>query len=529
VRYLPLAAILAVAAVARLTGIHFGLPHLNTRPDEGGIVAIVGGMYHGDFNPHAFNYPALFMLAITAGLLVMTKSGLVMAGSPTAPYRIARYLSAAAGIASVLMLFHIGRRLFGYMTGLAAAALLSLAFLHVRDSHFGVTDVPMTFMVLVTFFFIVRLSESGSTRDLIATGVAAGLATSTKYNAALIALPALAAIFTGATAASGPPAERLRHAGFLLSLMVAAFLFTSPYTLLDFQQFFADFTFESRHLSEGHGVDLGRGWTHHITSTLRYGIGLPMLVAGLAGMALLLSQDRRRGALVALFPVSYYLLLGSGRTVFARYMLPVVPFLCLTAAYFVAQAADWLAARLRRPRLAPLLLTAGVVGLLWPSARSVMAFDQLMTLEDSRLIARRWIERHFPGGTTIGQLGPEGGRPFLFNQLEVPYVNQPLTWRRARHPDLVIVQTSPLMPMARELVGLEGILERDYELGFARDVVGNHPSNIYDWQDEFFLPLAGFKDIERPGPNFRIYIRRGSFLELPRGLNSDLYPPGHRQ
>ena len=30
---------------------------------------------------------------------------------------------------------------------------------------------------------------------------------------------------------------------------------------------------------------------------------------------------------------------------------------------------------------------------------------------------------------------------------------------------------------------------------------------IYDWQDEFYLPLTGFAAIERPGPNFEIFAR----------------------
>ena len=30
---------------------------------------------------------------------------------------------------------------------------------------------------------------------------------------------------------------------------------------------------------------------------------------------------------------------------------------------------------------------------------------------------------------------------------------------------------------------------------------------IYDWQDEFYLPLAGFGGIWRPGPNLTIYVR----------------------
>ena len=75
--------------------------------------------------------------------------------------------------------------------------------------------------------------------------------------------------------------------------------------------------FNARHLAEGHGADLGRGWVYHVTTTLRYGLGLPLFAAGLIGVALALWREPRRGVLVALFPIAYYLLIGSGQTVFA--------------------------------------------------------------------------------------------------------------------------------------------------------------------------------------------------------------------
>ena len=202
-------AILPVAAAARLWGIDFCLPHPHCRPDEDAISAIAGGFRGGDLNPHVFNYPALFMLVVAAVIVTLVgaerllhkampfhfRSLLDGVSTTTINYMVARLLSAAAGIASVWVIFRIALRLFDRTTALAAAALLGLAFLHVRDSHFGVTDVPMTFMVLVAFLYVVRLSESGARTDLVIAGLTAGLATSTKYNAAVVSLPALFAIF----------------------------------------------------------------------------------------------------------------------------------------------------------------------------------------------------------------------------------------------------------------------------------------------------------------------------------------------
>jgi hypothetical protein len=512
-------AILPVAAAARLWGIRFCLPHPHCRPDEDAISAIAGGLRGGDLNPHVFNYPALFMLAVATVLLTLPsverllhkvmpfhfRSLLGEAGTTTTNYMVARLLSAAAGIASVWVIFRIALRLFD-RTAALAAALLGLAFLHVRDSHFGVTDVPMTFMVLIAFLYVVRLSESGARIDLAIAGLSAGLATSTKYNAALVSLPALFAIF-GCLPGTKSIRARLADAAIFVVLMVAAFVCTSPYSLLDFQHFRADVTSDAQHLSQGHGVVLGRGWVYHAMTTLRYGVGAPILGAGVTGMLLLIFRNPRRGLLVALFPVSYYALLGSGYTVFTRHMVPVVPFLCLAAAYLIAESAYWLGMRLRRPQWSPTLVALGLIGVLWPSVHSVVMFDLLIARTDNRLLARRWVEQRFQAGTTIAQIGPEGGHLFLHDSNEVRYTTIEFS-RESLQPDIVVVQSSPLMA-APALGDMDHVLSTDYTLGFASEVAAPDPHNVYDLQDEFYLPLAGFRRIDRPGPNLKVYVRRG--------------------
>jgi hypothetical protein len=250
-------------------------------------------------------------------------------------------------------------------------------------------------------------------------------------------------------------------------------------------------------------------------STLRYGVGTPIPLSGIAGFLLLLWRDPRKGLLVAVFPVSYYLLLGSGRTVFARYMIPVVPFLCLAAGYAVTEAASWFAMRIARPRLAPFAAAALVIAVVWPSAQSVIAFDQLISIDDNRLIARRWVERLIPKDATIAQIGATSGHVFLHDSNEVRYRRMSVRNGRNR-PDLIIVQTSPIVPVPRELPRMANAIATDYELAFDRKGAGDDPANVYDWQDEFFLPLTGFEGIERPGPNFKIYIRRGVYPQVPR-------------
>jgi 4-amino-4-deoxy-L-arabinose transferase-like glycosyltransferase len=509
-----LIAILAVAAIARFWALGFGLPHPAARPDEEAVGSMAGSYYQGNFEQTVFTYPPLFMLVVAATLWLVSGNvpstlswmniRLGLSDPSTAVERIvARFLSAASGVASVWLLFRIGTRLFGRPTAFVAATCLALAFLHVRDSHFGVTDVPMTCMVLVGFLAIVKLSESGSRGALVAAGLLTGLAVATKYNAALLVLPACFAILNDPL--RRPIRIRLGRAVAFGVIMVAAFLIVCPFAVLSCEKFLADVMDVSRHLAYGHGPDLGRGWTYHLTTTLRYGLGVPLLAAGILGLLLMVWREGRRGILVALFPVAYYALIGSGRTVFARYALPVVPFLCLSAGYLVATMAAGVTNYLRRPAWQTPATTVMTAALLWPSLLSVIAFDRLIAREDSRVLARRWIEARFAPGTTVAQFGPSNGHVYIYYETAYQLTDTTSTPR----PTLVIVVSSPL-----GAPGLDSVapwLDREYDLQFVQKVVAeDDPANTYDRQDELFVPLAGFHQVERPGPNLRIYVRRGA-------------------
>ena len=70
---------------------------------------------------------------------------------------------------------------------------LALSYLHVRESHFGVTDVPMMFFAVCSMLFIVKSYYSkASLRNYVLAGVFAGLAASTKYNGVLVAVSMVA-------------------------------------------------------------------------------------------------------------------------------------------------------------------------------------------------------------------------------------------------------------------------------------------------------------------------------------------------
>jgi Dolichyl-phosphate-mannose-protein mannosyltransferase len=510
-----LVAILVAAGLARFWAIDFCLPARICRPDEEAVASIATLFFARDFNPHFFDWPALFMYAVAAGVVVFFKIGLwlewfrgewhflqTISADPAPVFLIARVLSATAGIVSVWLLFRIGVRLFSQRTALVAAAFLALAFLHVRDSHFGVTDVTATCFALAGLLYLIRFDRSHITRDLVVAAIWSGLAMSTKYGAAMVAAPALWVALWPGSSSQRSWSARLRHAVLFLTVMAIAFAVTSPYCLIAFDQFINAIRGVSAHLATPHAVMLGRGWQIHLTSSLRYGLGLPLLAAGLAGCVLLVRRSVRDAAIVLLFPLVYYATVGTGYTAFARYAVPLVPFLCLTAALTVTEAARAIASATGRAAREPLMVWLLAAIVIAPSLWATVQFDRLLARQDSRILAAAWVTAHVPEGALIEETGSPWTHLFLPANR-----HRQFAFKEGDQPDVLVVPASPRLPVDEAAAAARGLTERYRKVCEIEAFDPSAGGILYDWQDEFYLPLAGFDSVRLPGPNLTIYAR----------------------
>lgn len=544
-----LVAVLAFAAILRVWGIDFGLPHTLARPDEDAPVAIALKFFSRSWNPGFFDWPSLFMYAATAAFIVYFQVGRLVGWFPyevtflaeasrhPAPLRlITRGLSAAAGVLTVATVHAIGLRLFNRTTALIGAFFLAGAALHVRDSHFGVTDVAATWLVTVSFLHTVKFAHARRRGDAIRSALLAGAAASTKYNAGLIVLPAVCAILAGSSAGyrPGKPPELdrtvlQRHEGWFsrvglltayVGVAVLAFFMGTPYALVDRPAFLAALASITAHLRAGHAAMAGPGWLVHLSSSLRYGIGLPLLVAGVVGLVLHAWRDWRSGLLFAVFPIAYYAFIGAGETAFARYIIPVVPFLCLAAAHVVVECARVMSRWSRRPEAAPVFAWLLAAAAAAPSVAAAVQTDLLLSRTDSRLIAAEWTRERYPDGVTIAQTGTVAGQV----QMATAAPDTAERYRALRFiqetgrfltagdqedsPELIIVEECPLtycdVPDRWRTV-----LRDRYEVEhvFPAYDASSH-ALVYDRDDDFYLPLAGLSAVIRPGPNITIYRRR---------------------
>jgi 4-amino-4-deoxy-L-arabinose transferase-like glycosyltransferase len=499
-----LALVVLLGAALRLFPIWFGLPYAHARPDEATALGHAAAILAGDPNPHFFHWPSLTFYAFAGlfGLASLVGRAAVHADLVL----IARAAVAIAGTATILVLSRLASRVTDRPTGLLAAFFLSVAVLHVRDSHFALTDVLMTLLVTASLAMLAKALDTCSLRDVALAGLLGGLATSTKYSAAAIVAAMAAVQWLWYT-----KSRDHRPALIFLAAFGGGFLVATPFALLDARTFVADVVFDSRHLSGGHGISLGRGWTYHLTRSLPYGLGFGIFTAAIGGVIPLARCHRRHARVIGAFAAAFFGALGSGQTVFFRYVMPLVPLACLSAAVAVSHAGGWLAKRTRIPPAAAVALLAVIVG--GPSLVNSAWLDILLARTDTRVIAARWLTPRLRPDDTLHDAGGDYTR--------LDYATTPFhDWRfdpatksfgdpAGRRPDWIVLYDSPLFTYATIDNELRFLVDREYVL--AKQVRGTRDEEaygVYDLQDAFFLPFSRLDTVVRPGPDIRIFRRK---------------------
>ncbi|HUR35195.1 MAG TPA: glycosyltransferase family 39 protein [Vicinamibacterales bacterium] len=528
---LALALIVGVAAVVRVWGLAFGLPHTQARPDETHIIEAARTILSGKL-PRFYDYPWLYIFSLSLLYLGYFAWGVVtgafhsvaemVASWPTywAPFfLLSRLMAAAYGTLTVLVVFRIGRRLWDDTAGLLAALFLALAFIHARDSHFGTTDTALSFFIVCSVGLLIDAHRTRRPRRFALAGVVGGLGAATKYNAVLLIAPIVASyvLHVGLAADRVKAARDPRLFAYGLPFL-AAFGVGIPFIVLDYP----NFALAMRDLQSSMAIGdprlgLTNGWVHHLVNSMRYGLGLPLLLAGGGGAVLLGLRTPGLAVLLLAFPVAYYSVAGGLRNLFFRYTIPIVPFLCLTAAYLVWQAGSWIGSRQpwvrRRAAVAAAtaMLAAVVIG---PSAISVWRFDRIVSERDNRVVVADWFAQHVPPGSSVLQSGSRYGLAQFHRSLgyrEWVWDGGARIFRVAGRPatgepDWIVVQDSPLPSSTQEFV--THILPKDYVLVTTFKAVSLRADLVYDRQDMFYVPFSGLEYVSRPGPNFALYARR---------------------
>ena len=513
---------IAVGALAlRLWGINFGLPAIY-RPDEDVVVGRAMGVLNGTLDPHFANWPHLYMY-FSAGWLALLRPLFPLLG-PAAPYLGVRLLDAALGTATVLLLYRLGRRAYGELTGLLAAIFLAVAFLAVRDSHFATIDIPLTFACVTGLNAALELAEVDRSRLRVIGGTLVGLAASVKYNGALL-LPSLAVAQAMHRRSRWQTMINLGGVGLLA---VVVFLSTSPFLLVDVRGFASSIGYLFHHLSSTSQPEIG--YLHIPRLALWYGLDPPLFLLSLAGIAYAFFRRSRADWVLLSFVIAYYALLGAGFSVFVRYADPLVPPLLLLGAHTLVTAGS----RMTRPAIS---IGFGLAVAILPGLVHDLTFDHLILQKDTRTQAFDWLATHLPEGSRVATLyfaGPAHDQAmldrrneshgatnsyvasFLQNRFENRYTIHELhesdlnrdVLPQLRSDGVTYVVYSPVTPAGGCLPAtplLEALQTKaTFEVGFS-PTQGICTNAVFDPIDGYYVPLSGYAGWTRPGPPIEIF------------------------
>ncbi|HUA75914.1 MAG TPA: glycosyltransferase family 39 protein [Solirubrobacteraceae bacterium] len=458
-----LALVLAGGLGLRLWGVQQGLPYAFNADEADHFVPRAVAMFGHDLNPHYFANPPGFTYVLHY-LFALAYGGAdgvrhAFAHHPTEVYTLARVAAVALGVLALWLLYLAGARLLGRAAGLLAAAIEAVAFLPVFYAHLALNDVPTLAPLTLSLLGSAGVLRKGRLRDYALAGLGLGLACATKYTAGIVLLPLLAA--TLARLWEDRAAALRIGAGLALAALLAfaAFFAANPFWLLDYGAFHAELVHQSTLSAEAQGK-LGapkQGGIVYYLWSLSWGLGWLPALAALGGALAIWRRRPWLGGMLVPAALLFLLFMGLQGRYFGRWLMPILPLLCLLAAFFVLQSAAWFTGLTRRaPRFAGPVLVAALAALVLAQG-VVYSVHSGLTLAraDTRNLTRDWMLANLPRRARIvaEPISPDGWAREYPGSLP-PSVN-PGVWRK--YPDLVsrISPGGALLASGLRVVGIE--------------------------------------------------------------------------
>jgi len=391
---------------------------------------------------------------------------------------LARLFNVAFAVGSVYLTYRIATAIADRSTGRLAALLLTLTFGFLTIAHEGGEDMPALFFLLVALYLLILFVRSGETWTFYAASAVGGVAMAFKLTmAVVIGLIALAHLLRARESDDWPQSlYRPRLIGIGAALGLLAIAVGLPTTLVG--------AFEPV-LSRIGGHSISRpGRPHGPTAPTWWwfargyfsALGLPLFVAGLAGVAAALVRVRRRianaGTLLVLAGIGGFVALYIPWHDFrVHHLLPTFPLLAILVATWLVRLRD------RRQTVARVLTVALVVSSGVYAGVGVAGYadgprDQAAAWLDDRVESNETIETyrwHFQD-TAL----PHGAN---VTYKEGEYTACPeyimLTYRDLAYLDETYLRNSP-----RRQEYIRGLLDGNYSYEIVREFGSRPPAYV---------------------------------------------------
>ena len=402
----------SLALALRIWGLSWGLPNyfsvdeVNKR--EAALRLAETHFTHRNSQP-SFLYNSLYV--------VFTLARLVNPAQTTAEYHyVGRLWMALLGALTVVVLYRLGS-VWDRKIGLFAALFLAVLPLHTATSRYIKEDTTLTLMATITVLLIVLYLRHPSRRSLSAAALFAGISFSTKYSGLLLVFPLMLGLAVSAWRARPEVRTFLIDLGLTVLAFWAGFFLISPLYLAYPDRLASGIMGQWQYSAAGHHDGIvydpwSHMWLYYIRTGLIPGMTWPVFLLSVAGLAAL--PRSREGWVITVTAVWLYLVFEHGRAkpypFSVRYLLPLAPLLCVSAADALLRAVAFL--KRKAPSAAVYGLCAALF-LLPPLAKTLLIADE--ALHDTRVAAGVWMDQAIPPGSHIVVTEPAAYLPVSQN------------------------------------------------------------------------------------------------------------------
>lgn len=447
-------------------------------PDERNIAAAVSRIrFFDNLNPEFFAYGSL-------PIYVFRLSGEVASYFTKNPdwtsdwaliNLISRFYSTLASSATIIVFFFFLKKYFSLPLAILSCFFMAFSPSLVQIAHYGVTESLLIFFLSLILSFSFQIQEKPKIGNYLKVGFICGLALATKISSlAFLVIPLMAHLSVNIKLTK-------KHVSFLMLILYAFITFAvfSPYAFLSHEKFFESMDYES-------GVVSGRlkvPYVLQFEKTLPYlfqiknflwQIGLTAIPGILGFFFLIISFIKtkdKKTILLLVFPVLYFLYVGSWFTKFIRYMTPFLPFLVIFGSYFL------LFIQKRFSKIGSILIAFFLLAsFVW-----ALAFFSIYTRESTRITASKWIFQNIPKNAKVLTEHWDDGLPLpLTSGSPSWYQSEQLTIYEQDNPqkityysqkladsDYLIINSRRLYGTLINLLGKYPITSRYYKLLFS--------------------------------------------------------------
>ncbi|MDI6767595.1 MAG: glycosyltransferase family 39 protein [Bacteroidota bacterium] len=349
---------------------------------------------------------------------------------------IARLTTVLFDVATIIIAYKLISSIIDKRTSLLAASLLALNPLHVKQAHFINVDTPLTFFVILSLYFIIKLMREQSLRNYIGAGISIGLAASTKYNGAILLVVLLIAQMLRSDSIRNS-IKILTQPRLLISVItsIVVFILWNPYIILRMNKFLSDFGEVQRHMEVGHlGVDQTIStFDYYLLEALPAYLSWILLIVCCVTIYFFFKKKEANGIVLAIFPILYLIIIGRWEMRADRYIFPAIPILILIGSIGVMRLWDIFQKYLsNQPSIiyqSKIFKTSAVIiGLFILLIQPVVSnykYLQPLGLPDTRAIAKKWINDNLPLGSVIatGPYGVEFPGENRYVMFRIPYLS----------------------------------------------------------------------------------------------------------